>query len=294
MPLTVAGALALSSLGSVLSSGIQSSGASAANTANINLAREQFAHNVAMWKAQNAYNHPAQQMARLKEAGLNPRLIYGSGAASAVGNAGDIKGYDRAEAENVMRGIDFFGDTIGNAQQLAVTDNVKAQAKVAEQEAALKSYQSLETAMDIRRKSFDLGVSKELRDVTVQAAAANAHQAVQNARRSELDVDKTFADVRRSRAEARVSEGIADSRISQAKSDAERAEIEKEVARRSADPRVRQLYLEVENASARLKGQNLQNALLNIAEKWKKNGLNDADHVILRFLMSRDFNQYLD
>ena len=32
------------------------------------------------WNRQNAYNHPTQQMQRLKEAGLNPNLVYGSGA----------------------------------------------------------------------------------------------------------------------------------------------------------------------------------------------------------------------
>lgn len=32
------------------------------------------------WHMQNTYNSPEQQMARLKEAGLNPNLVYGSGA----------------------------------------------------------------------------------------------------------------------------------------------------------------------------------------------------------------------
>lgn len=32
------------------------------------------------WQMQNAYNSPAQQMARLREAGLNPALIYANGA----------------------------------------------------------------------------------------------------------------------------------------------------------------------------------------------------------------------
>lgn len=35
------------------------------------------------WEKQNAYNHPLQQMQRLKEAGLNPHLVYGSGAQTA-------------------------------------------------------------------------------------------------------------------------------------------------------------------------------------------------------------------
>lgn len=34
------------------------------------------------WNAMNAYNHPKQQMARLREAGLNPLLVYGSGGVS--------------------------------------------------------------------------------------------------------------------------------------------------------------------------------------------------------------------
>ena len=36
------------------------------------------------WNMNNAYNHPVQQMKRLREAGLNPNLVYGSG--SVVGN----------------------------------------------------------------------------------------------------------------------------------------------------------------------------------------------------------------
>lgn len=35
-----------------------------------------------MWNAQNAYNTPAAQMERLKAAGLNPMLVYGSGSHS--------------------------------------------------------------------------------------------------------------------------------------------------------------------------------------------------------------------
>lgn len=34
------------------------------------------------WNAMNAYNHPKQQMLRLREAGLNPLLVYGSGGVS--------------------------------------------------------------------------------------------------------------------------------------------------------------------------------------------------------------------
>lgn len=48
-------------------------------------------NNIEFWNMQNAYNHPKMQMARLKEAGLNPLLVYGHGSvagntAGAIGN----------------------------------------------------------------------------------------------------------------------------------------------------------------------------------------------------------------
>ena len=44
--------------------------------------------NLENWHRQNKYNHPLEQMQRLKEAGLNPNMIYGNSPGSAVGNAG--------------------------------------------------------------------------------------------------------------------------------------------------------------------------------------------------------------
>ena len=41
-------------------------------------------HEIDMWNRQNAYNTPAEQMKRFKEAGLNPNLMYGQGSS---GNA---------------------------------------------------------------------------------------------------------------------------------------------------------------------------------------------------------------
>ena len=35
---------------------------------------------LADWNMQNAYNSPEQQMQRLRDAGLNPNLVYGNGA----------------------------------------------------------------------------------------------------------------------------------------------------------------------------------------------------------------------
>lgn len=47
-------------------------------------------HNIELWKMQNQYNTPLEQMKRLKEAGLNPNLIYGSSPSGASGAAGAV------------------------------------------------------------------------------------------------------------------------------------------------------------------------------------------------------------
>ncbi len=63
------------------------SGQKSANKTNLKLAEQARKHDIAMWKAQNEYNTPAMQMQRLKEAGLNPNLVYGSGAGQTTAGA---------------------------------------------------------------------------------------------------------------------------------------------------------------------------------------------------------------
>lgn len=58
----------------------------------------QFNKNVDMWNKQNEYNSPSAQVQRLKDAGLNPALVYGDGA---VGNtASSAPEYGLADAPN--------------------------------------------------------------------------------------------------------------------------------------------------------------------------------------------------
>ena len=88
-PAILGAAKGLSWLGAGLGGllGIGSSAASNIGAKNRqNLANSQ---NIEFWNKQNAYNTPKAQMARLKAAGLNPALIYGSGATN-TGVAGSI------------------------------------------------------------------------------------------------------------------------------------------------------------------------------------------------------------
>lgn len=55
---------------------------STANDANLQIARERNASEIALWREQSAYNSPQAQMTRLQAAGLNPNLVYGQIAES--------------------------------------------------------------------------------------------------------------------------------------------------------------------------------------------------------------------
>lgn len=83
-------AAALAAGGSILGQGINAYTQSRINKQNIAFAREQYSRQredaLADWHMQNQYNSPLAQMERLKEAGLNPHLVYGSGADATTKN----------------------------------------------------------------------------------------------------------------------------------------------------------------------------------------------------------------
>lgn len=217
-----------------------------ANESNERLAREQQAWNEKMWAKNNAYNDPSAQMARLKDAGLNPRLIYGQSSGAAAGNASEVKGYDRAESKSVYNGTTAFADMVNFKNTETQTDNLKSMEEVNKQEALVKAQEVLNKTLDVDRKGFDLGVSKELRETSLQAARANAEQQMQNAIKSG--------------AEAKVSVNTSDQRIKQAE-------------------------IEVKKAISQLKGQDLENELKKLSLNLRQNGIIDSDPIIWRLVI---------
>ena len=69
----------------------QAASSAGTNATNYQLYKKQRADNredattaynrqIEMWNMNNAYNDPSAQMERLRQAGLNPNLVYGNGA----------------------------------------------------------------------------------------------------------------------------------------------------------------------------------------------------------------------
>lgn len=105
--------------------------------ANRKMAEYAYSKDLEMWNKQNQYNDPSQQMARLKNAGLNPNMAYGSG--SVAGNtSGQIPKYQAPEQKYDYE-LPDIGQMVGtyqNVQQTKVqTDLLKEQTNVARQNA---------------------------------------------------------------------------------------------------------------------------------------------------------------
>lgn len=110
----------------------------------------------AMWNAQNAYNTPAAQMERLKEAGLNPMLVYGHGSvvgntagsmSAAAGSSGGGAGLLGAIVKSPWAAVKMYQDLKLGQEQI---DQVKANKAV-----ALATAGKINAEADILRNQID-------------------------------------------------------------------------------------------------------------------------------------------
>lgn len=130
--------------------------------------------NLADWHMQNEYNSPAAQMQRLKDAGLNPHLVYGTGA-----TATNSQAPRNAQLEHVAMEAPRFdpGSVMGNyfdtQVKQAQVDNLKVQKTVMEQEAILKSVQALNTLANTDKTKEETTNIQMLRETTIEAARKN-------------------------------------------------------------------------------------------------------------------------
>lgn len=186
--------------------GVQTRNVDKTNEANMKLAEYQYSKDLEMWNKGNAYNNPIEQMKRLKEAGLNPNLVYGNG--SAVGNsAGQLPKYNAPTMSyNYIPPVDLPG-TIGAFQDIQIRnaqiDNLKAQRIATEQGTLMKGVQTeflQDTAENRRTKTgldkdiAALKLSQGLNLAPYQLSAAQIGN-----RNLEANIDKTMAQTQYTR-----------------------------------------------------------------------------------------------
>lgn len=137
----------------------------------------QRADALADWERQNQYNSPAAQMQRLKDARLNPHLVYGDGATATSSQSVRSASAPSWNPETPNYGTALSGTL--NAYFDArfkqnTVDNMALQREILEQEKLLKMAEvtsTLERGLNLglmnEEKRFDIDLKKEMRDTSL-------------------------------------------------------------------------------------------------------------------------------
>jgi len=171
------------------------------------------------WNRQNEYNHPSAQMARLREAGLNPNLVYGDGAKSA---ADPIRSTQSQQWSPHAPQVDTskIGEAVGTMYDVKVkqaqADNLRTQNTVMEQDKLLKAAQTNKTLQDTEAGKFDLALKGDLRQNSLEIAKMTL---------SKLGADTQFTLDQNTRAATQLNDLLKNSASMRGKTAAEIREI---------------------------------------------------------------------
>lgn len=166
------------------------------------IANNELARNWAMddWYRNNAYNSPLQQMQRLKEAGLNPHLIYGSGTATNI--AQPVKNtnpetpkLNAPQVSPAQLNLPDYGSILQqfvNVQKVqAENENLKIQKELLEQGKSLNEFKIAGLGLENQQREFKLGQDKKFADVNFLQANARLANTMEATKKVSADIEKT-------------------------------------------------------------------------------------------------------
>lgn len=250
---------------------------------------------LADWNMQNAYNAPVAQMGRLKEAGLNPNLVYGNG--SVVANSQSQPRAASAGSYN-PRPMDysFAGNSLANyfsiRQQQAQIDNLEQQKVLMEQDAKNKAAQEFKIYADTN-KSVSQTAGQDIKNQYAPQIAEMSLQGMQ------ASVAKTLTDINATNTRSQIAieaneraqvqqnmslkeaaERILNYRQSRLESDARIAKMQVDIAKTQEDrqvaiQRVQQINWQKQEIEERIlkiradtRGSNERNRILRNTPDW--------------------------
>lgn len=159
------------------------------NKANRELAQYNWQQQIDMWNRQNEYNSPISQMTRLKEAGLNPNLVYGNGVTGNTSGSAPSPTTPTMQAPHFEKSDYGFIAQSSNAayQSYLQSKNLNSELEVRKEEIQLKRAQQsaiesqnlertqkiAESMMRTSRGWFEYDMANKLKDSTLEAAALN-------------------------------------------------------------------------------------------------------------------------
>jgi hypothetical protein len=132
-----------------------------------------------MWNKQNAYNTPKSQMERLKQAGLNPNMVYGTGTVS--GNtSGQMPQYNAPSAEYHVPDFNM-PNVVGEYQQIKLAeaniDRIKQATLTDGQRMINEAAKTLGIMSDSQKKRTSAQIAKSTQQYMVEAQKLAVDQA---------------------------------------------------------------------------------------------------------------------
>lgn len=151
----------------------------------------QNAINRANWDMENAYNAPANQMRLLKEAGLDPNLVYGNPASWQSSTIGSVSGSasnqeaPKTDLSGVMAGMDKFKEA---GQMMYQVNQLEAQKANIEADTSLKNAMAVETLSKTDLNKWDYKFKIGVEDVMKQKLEAEKGLIYAEIKRAETEV----------------------------------------------------------------------------------------------------------
>lgn len=265
-----------------------------------NLRTRQFADNMysrqrqdalSDYQMQNDYNSPTSQMKRLREAGLNPNLVYGNGNTSTA--AATVKSstapswqphapqVDPGSIGNTVR--DYF-DTKVKQQTI---DNLKAQNTNIVEDTVLKQSQSYatlkaagKTDAEIATLQFELGQKNRMADTQFSSAQANLEKTKSEVEKIQADKNYTINQDERAAIQTTTSVQEAAVRILKMRAEtskipSEKAEIQARIKNIEADTKIKTADGELKNKGVQPHDALWQRTLMDILG-WESSNAKDA------------------
>jgi len=210
---------------------------------------KQRANALADWDMQNAYNSPASQMQRYKDAGLNPNLIYGQSQTAQPVRSTDQKAWNpQAPSFNPSSALGAYYDV---QQKSAQIDLLKSSQEVQDMDKKLKAAQILKLGADTDSTTWKTNYAQSIADISTEALLATVNKNLaqtkytldENARREAMQAPNLIM----------AAEKILLTRAQTAKTDAERAQIYQRIDLMKKDGKLKDFELEL-NHSGMTKG----------------------------------------
>jgi len=187
---------------SLLGGLINAGSTSSANQSQLSYSKEMYekqrADALADWNMQNAYNSPSSQMARFKEAGLNPNLIYGQMSNSPVVRSSSLQSYNPTPPQIDLGGaanmaLTQYYDTKLKSAQI---DNLKEQNVLMKQDSLIKMYEGISKNLQNQKSEFEVKNQGDLLKMSLDAMRANIRQTSTSTNLTQEQISKVQQEIK--------------------------------------------------------------------------------------------------